>query len=110
MVDKIMIHICDTADVTAAHGYKVDVKDIGTLAVFFFEGAYFVVDDKCTHGLGSLSDGKISGDQIICPFHRGAFNFRTGLPTARPCTIALKTYQAHMVGSALYIDNPVFTV
>lgn len=109
MVDKDMIQICDAVDVTRERGYKVEIKDIGSVAVFCFEGAYFVVDDKCTHGLGSLSDGKISGDQVICPFHKGAFNFRTGVPTARPCTIALKTYPTQMVGTMVCINNPANT-
>jgi ethylbenzene dioxygenase ferredoxin component len=110
MIDNTMIKICDVADIAHEHGYKVEIEGIGTLAVFFFEGSYFVVDDKCTHGVGSLSDGKISGDQVICPFHRGAFNFRTGVPTVRPCTIALKTYATHMVGTTICIADPATAV
>ena len=101
-----MIKLCDVADVGGDRGHKVDVEGIGSLAIFFFEGRHFIVDDKCTHGLGTLSDGKISGDQIICPFHRGAFSFVTGLPTKAPCTIAVKTYQAHVVGTIICIAEP----
>jgi ethylbenzene dioxygenase ferredoxin component len=98
-----MIEICDLADVESERGHKVEIQGIGAFAVFCFEGAYFIVDDKCTHGLGSLSTGKVSGDQVICPFHRGAFNFRTGMPTARPCTIALKIYSTQLIGTKVCI-------
>ncbi len=101
-----MIKLCDVADVGCDRGHKVDVEGVGTLAIFRFENQHFIVDDKCTHGLGTLSDGKISGDQVICPFHRGAFSFVTGLPTKAPCTIAVKTYQAHVVGTTIFIAEP----
>ena len=101
-----MIEICGTAEITSTHGHRVEIEAIGPLAVFCFEGAYFVVDDNCTHGLGSLSDGKVAGDEVICPFHRGAFNFRTGAPTARPCTIALKTYAVQVIGTTVCIADP----
>ena len=101
-----MIEICDVTDVVGAHGHKVDIEVIGALAVFQFDGAYFVVDDKCTHGMGSLSDGKVMGDEVMCLFHRGVFNFRTGEPTGRPCTIPLKTYPAQLIGSKICIADP----
>ena len=101
-----MIEVCDVSDVEAEHGFKADVDGVGLLAVFQFEGAYYVVDDKCTHGLGSLSDGKLKDDQVICAFHRGAFNFRTGEPTKAPCTIPLRTYDVQMMGTKIYIADP----
>lgn len=101
-----MIKICDVADVVGPRGKKVEIDGVGTLAVFEFEGAYYVVDDKCTHGLGSLSQGKVTGDQVICAFHRGAFNFITGEPTVRPCTIALRTYATQLVGTTICIVDP----
>ena len=106
MIDKNMIRICDTSDVADDRGCKVEIEGFGVVAIFRFEGSYFVIDDQCTHGLGSLSDGKIAGDQVICPFHRGAFNFITGEPTKAPCTIALKTYQAEVVGTTICIVKP----
>ena len=101
-----MIQICDITDVADDRGLKVDVDGVGTLAVFRFDGTYFVVDDKCTHGLGSLSTGKIVGNQVICPFHRGAFNFTTGEATVRPCVAAVRTYPAQLVGTTLFIPDP----
>ena len=109
IVGNQMIEICDVAVVTGPYGHKVDIEAIGSLAVFCFEDSYFVVDDKCTHGLGSLSDGKVLDDQVICPFHRGAFNFRTGEPTKNPCTIPLKTYPTHVIGSTICIADPGYS-
>lgn len=106
MTKQTIVKICDVADVVGPRGLKVVVEGVGILAVFQFEGAFYVVDDKCTHGLGSLSQGKVTGNQVICAFHRGAFNFITGEPTVRPCNIPLKTYATELVGTAICIAGP----
>ena len=49
-----------------------------TLAVFNVGGEFFVTDDLCTHGPGSLSEGYLEDDVIECNFHNGQFNVRTG--------------------------------
>jgi hypothetical protein len=36
----------------------VEVEDL-VLAVFNIDGMFFVTDDQCTHGPGSLSEGDI---------------------------------------------------
>lgn len=92
-----VITVCTVSNVVPGHGLKVDVPGRGPLAVFIHDGQIYVVDDTCTHGAASLSEGEVFGDEVECPFHKGAFNFRTGAPTARPCTVALKTYAAQIV-------------
>jgi biphenyl 2,3-dioxygenase ferredoxin subunit len=63
------------------------------LAVFNLDGEFFVTDDTCTHGPGSLSEGCISGDVVECDFHNGSFNIRTGEVVDPPCMIPVKTYK-----------------
>ena len=61
------------------HGEVLKVETHGlTLAVFNLDGTFYVTDDACTHGPGSLSEGFIDGDNIECNFHQGSFNIRTG--------------------------------
>jgi ethylbenzene dioxygenase ferredoxin subunit len=64
------------------------------LAVFNVDGEIFVTDDRCTHGMASLSEGTLEGDVIECPWHGGAFNVRTGAALAFPCTESIRTYDA----------------
>jgi ethylbenzene dioxygenase ferredoxin component len=64
----------------------------------------FITDDTCTHGSASLSEGYLEGDVIECPFHGGAFDIRTGEPTAFPCAEALRTYAAIIQDGFIYIE------
>ena len=62
------------------------------VAVFNLEGEFYVIDDLCTHGPGSLSEGYIDGDVVECNFHNGQFNIKTGEVVSPPCMVPVKTY------------------
>lgn len=49
-----------------------------TLCVGRGDGGYFAIDDSCPHAGGSLAEGMVDGDQVICPLHAFAFDVRTG--------------------------------
>jgi nitrite reductase/ring-hydroxylating ferredoxin subunit len=98
-----LLELCPTTDVPAGSATKVE-KDGLTLAVFNIENQFYVTDDTCTHGPGSLSEGYIDGDVIECDFHNGAFNIKTGEVVTPPCMIPLRTYAVHAVDGKIYID------
>ena len=85
------IELCSTADVAVGTALKVETEGLA-VAVFNLDGEFYVIDDQCTHGPGSLSEGYIDGDIVECDFHNGAFNIRTGEVAAPPCMIPVRTY------------------
>ena len=87
------IDLCGVDEVEEGEGLKVEAEGL-TLAVFKVEGEVYVIDDTCTHGPGSLSEGFLDGHEIECDFHQGCFDIRTGEVTAPPCTVPVKTYEA----------------
>jgi nitrite reductase/ring-hydroxylating ferredoxin subunit len=86
------IPLCRTAEVEPGRAIRIENGAL-ILAVFNLDGEFFVTDDTCTHGPGSLSEGCITGDVVECDFHNGAFNIRTGEVAEPPCMIPLKTYR-----------------
>lgn len=86
------IRLCSTNDVDWDSAIRVEEGDL-TLAVFNVNGVFYVTDDACTHGPGSLSEGYLEGHTIECDFHNGSFDVRTGEVTAPPCMIPVKTYK-----------------
>ncbi len=97
------ILLCSTADVAVGGALKVETNDL-VLAVFNVDGEFYVTDDTCTHGPGSLSDGYITGDVVECDFHNGAFNIKTGEVVAPPCMIPLRTYRTIVEDGKVYIE------
>ncbi len=82
---------------------KVEAGEL-TLAVFNVDGAFYVTNDACTHGPGSLSEGFLDGDQIECNFHQGVFNVRTGEVVQPPCVVPVKTYTTVVEDGVVYIE------
>ncbi len=42
------------------------------------------VDGLCPHAGGPLAEGVLHGDTVFCPWHKAAFNLRTGICTEPP--------------------------
>ena len=101
MSERILL--CSTADVAVGGALKVEKNDL-LLAVFNVNGEFYVTDDTCTHGPGSLSEGYITDDVVECDFHNGAFNIKTGEVVAPPCIIPLKTYPAIVEDGNVFIE------
>jgi nitrite reductase/ring-hydroxylating ferredoxin subunit len=97
------LELCQAADVADGTALKVETEGL-VLAVFNVEGEYYVLDDACTHGPGSLSEGYIEGDVVECNFHNGQFNIRTGEVVLPPCMIPMKTYPTTVEDGKVYIE------
>jgi biphenyl 2,3-dioxygenase ferredoxin component len=99
-----LLDLCSTSEVPEGGAIKVE-KDGLVLAVFNLGGRFFVTDDACTHGPGSLSEGDIDGEVVECNFHNGAFHIPTGRVEAPPCMVALKTYPVTIADGKIFIQS-----
>jgi nitrite reductase/ring-hydroxylating ferredoxin subunit len=97
------IELCSTDEVAPGAALRVETEGL-TLAVFNVSGQFFVTDDLCTHGPGSLSEGYLEDDVIECNFHNGQFNVRTGEVVSPPCMVPIKTYPVLVVDGKVTIE------
>lgn len=100
-----LLDLCSTAQVPEGGAIKIE-RDGLILAVFNLGGRFFVTDDACTHGPGSLSESDIDGEIVECNFHGGAFHIPTGRVEAPPCMVPLRTYVVHLVDDKVCIEPP----
>src|SRR5271169_5514634 len=97
------LDLCSTAEVAPGAALKVEIEDL-MLAVFNVDGEFFVTDDLCTHGPGSLAEGYIEDDVVECNFHNGQFNIRTGEVVSPPWMDPVKTYSVIGVDQQVTIE------
>lgn len=100
-----LIGLCATGEVPEGGALKVEHDNL-VLAVFHVGGRFYVTDDACTHGPGSLSEGDIDGEIVECNFHQGAFHIPTGRVEAPPCMIPVRTYAVQVVDGRVWIEAP----
>jgi nitrite reductase/ring-hydroxylating ferredoxin subunit len=98
------IDLCSTAEVTPGNVMRVEKAGL-VLAVFNLDGEFFVTDDACTHGPGSLSEGFIEGEVVECNFHNGQFNIKTGEVVAPPCMVPIKVYKTILENGRVLIET-----
>ena len=88
-----MERLCASGDLTEGEVRQVDIGDGRVLAVYRVDGQVYATDDLCTHGDASLADGEIEDGRIVCPYHMGTFDIRTGEAIGAPCSIAVRTHR-----------------
>jgi uncharacterized protein YbjT (DUF2867 family)/nitrite reductase/ring-hydroxylating ferredoxin subunit len=71
---------------------------VGEAAVFNVAGSLCATQAKCTHRQGPLSEGKLDGSTVTCPWHGSQFNVCTGEVLRGPATDPLKPYRVIVDG------------
>ncbi len=68
-----------------AEGKNIVINVDGTdIAVFNIEGAFYAIEDVCSHDGAEIASGTLEGDEIICPRHGARFCVKTGAVKAPP--------------------------
>lgn len=92
-------------DVPPGTAYAADVE--GTfIAVVNVDGAFFAVEDLCTHDGGDLATGDVEGDEIVCPRHGARFCVRTGAVKAPPAYEDIRTFPVRVEGGVVQVQLP----
>ena len=98
-----LIKVCQVSEIPEGEGFKIDIDGFPSLAAYRIGDDVYVSDDLCTHGEASLSEGELEEFLIICPFHEGSFDVRTGKPVAAPCTQPIKVYETVVENDDVFI-------
>ena len=64
--------------------WRVADVDGTSIVVFNIDGAYYAIEDVCTHDGGQLTGGHVECDEIVCPRHGARFCVRTGEALTAP--------------------------
>ena len=76
---------------------------VGETAVFNVGGNLCATQDKCTHRQGPLSNGKLDGSTVTCPWHGFQYLPASGASPA-PFTEKVPTFRVKVIGQQVYID------
>lgn len=64
--------------------YRVVYDGDTAIAVYNIDGAFYAVEDICTHDGGELAGGELHGYDVECPRHGARFDLRSGAVTCPP--------------------------
>lgn len=84
--------------------------DIGgwRLVIVNAKGNFYALDGKCTHQNLTMMDGFITDESIVCPYHGGQFNLKTGAVEFTPPVEPLKTHEVKVEDDLIKLKYPGF--
>lgn len=98
-----MIAVAQKKNISAGQGISVEVKG-KRIALFNVDGAFYAIDDECSHAGGSLADGSLNGHVVMCPLHGAEFDVKTGQVLSEPAEDAVKGYKVRVDGDDIKIE------
>lgn len=66
-------------------------------------GAFYAVEDICTHDGAELTGGLIEGTEIVCPRHGARFCLRTGQALTPPAYEPIQSFETRVDADRIWV-------
>lgn len=96
--------VCAVSDLPTIGAALADIGGKAISIVHDDDGHIHAIDDLCTHGAVSLSEGEVQGCLIECWLHGSRFDLNTGFPTSPPAMAPVGVYEVRVVDGDVYVD------
>ncbi|GAB3061804.1 non-heme iron oxygenase ferredoxin subunit [Sediminivirga luteola] len=100
---------CARSELAPGKAVRAEVGERELCIVQDESGTVHALDDICTHGDVSLSEGEVEGCTIECWGHGSRFDLTTGEPQTPPAWEPVRVYPVSLEGEDVLvdIDNPI---
>ena len=68
--------------------------------------AVYAIADSCAHKGGPLSEGKLSGTRLACPWHGWHYDVKTGQCVFPGRGAAVPSYPVEIVNGEIHVELP----
>ena len=103
MIALDFIRVCRLDELPAVGAAKADLDGRIVSIVRAEDGSVHCIDDECTHGRVSLSEGEVEGCEIECWLHGSRFNLVSGQPTCLPATVPVVVHSVQVTGGEVFV-------
>ena len=97
------VKIAKSNEIQPGLGKMVEV-DGKKIALFNVAGAFYAIDDTCTHRGGPLSDGELHGKEVTCPWHGAVLDVTTGQVLRPPAPRGVSSYNVRVEGADIEVE------
>jgi nitrite reductase/ring-hydroxylating ferredoxin subunit len=98
------VFVGKAADFQAGEGRVVEA-DGKDLALFNVDGAYYALDNACSHRGGPLGEGDLEGTTVVCPWHAWRWDVTTGANVNNPA-IKMSCYPVSVDDGQVFVELP----
>lgn len=98
------IRICATEDIKPGKAIRVKVGEHAIAIVRTKSGEVKAIDDRCSHGEISLSEGFIDDETIECWAHGAKFSLETGAALSLPAFEPVAVYEVIIDNGDIFLE------
>ena len=95
---------CKLSELKPNLAKAIEVSDRFVVLVMLDDGKIFCVEDLCTHDGGTLGDGELEGNCLVCPRHGAKFDVRTGDAICMPATEGTLSHEVRIENNEVFVQ------
>ena len=95
--------MCSAAQIEPGSTQRLEIDGLDIL-LCNVGGAFYAIEDVCTHDGAPLDQGTLDGACIVCPRHGATFDVRTGEALTLPAVLPVMTFPVRIDGSDIIVD------
>jgi len=97
------VKVAKSDEIQPDQGKMVEV-DGKKIALFNVDATFYAIDDTCTHRGGPLSEGKLNGREVTCPWHGAVFDVTTAGVLRPPAPRGVSRYNVWVEGGDIEVE------
>jgi 3-phenylpropionate/trans-cinnamate dioxygenase ferredoxin subunit len=98
------MRICAVEDIKPGKSIRVKIGDEAIAIVRTSTGDVKAINDKCSHGEISLSEGFVDDSTIECWAHGAKFDLNTGNPLSLPAYEPVAVYEVIIENGDIFLE------
>jgi 3-phenylpropionate/trans-cinnamate dioxygenase ferredoxin subunit len=98
------IEICPVEEIKPGRAIRIKVGDHAIAVARTKSGEVKAIDDKCSHGEISLSEGFVDDETIECWAHGAKFSLETGKPLSLPAFEPVAVYEVFIENGIIFLE------
>lgn len=106
------VKVAKKSELPDTEGSLEEAEGMGTLvevegnriALFNLDDDIFATDDACAHDGGSLSEGSIQGDEVVCPRCGSRFSVISGQARGLPAMEDIASYKVRVTDDEVEVE------
>ncbi|MSZ39840.1 MAG: Rieske 2Fe-2S domain-containing protein [Actinobacteria bacterium] len=98
------VRICAVEDIKPGKAIRVKIGELAIAIVRTKAGEIRALDDKCSHGEISLSEGFVDNETIECWAHGAKFSLETGEALTLPAYEPVAVYEVLIENDDIFLE------